>query len=167
VSEKLPWFLRAPGGVPARERVLTADEMGARRAKIDAELAALECKHKKARGAERDLLLVAALNLCGGLRYWVYIAVCEALLARQPPLPKDRRHHYIFRAYLDLRDDDGVPRFGWEEALHLAVEKLAELGEPASETTVRKHYARVERELPPAARRPRTHSRHRRPLGQK
>jgi hypothetical protein len=139
--------------------VLTADERGARRAKIDAKLEALERKHEKARGAERNLVLVAALNLCGGLPYWVHIAVCKALLAGQPSPPKAWRHWDIFRAFLE--------HHGWEKALRLTVDKFAELGEPVSDTTIKKHYALIEQSLPPAARRPRTYSRHRRPLGQK
>jgi hypothetical protein len=131
---------------------------------IDRRLAGVKCVWERSSGAERHRHLLAAVVLCGSFRPlpdWAVKPLCDEVASRLLAPPKDRLHHHVLRAFLDLG-------YGWEEALQLAVEKFAELGNPVSERTLRGHYANIEKALPEKARRPRTYSRHRRshPLGQ-
>jgi chorismate mutase len=93
VSGKLPWFLRAPGGVPARERVLTADERGALQAKIDAKLEACRQGYEKANSSEeRAFYVFSALNFCAEdrpLPSWLRTAVTAMARSQLPPLKKE------------------------------------------------------------------------------
>jgi hypothetical protein len=122
--------------------------------------------YEKARGSERARVLLAALVRCGPFRplpHWLFTAQCEMLSAMlEPEPPKKWRLWYLFRAHLDAKDGEDRPRYGWDEALRLAAEEAAARGiRNASETTVRKAFAEKEKELPPEARRPLTHSRRR------
>jgi hypothetical protein len=49
-----------------------------------AKLSAIEKALPGTTGWERDRLLLSALNLCGGLPYWLHKALCETLAARVP-----------------------------------------------------------------------------------
>jgi hypothetical protein len=95
VSKKLPWFLRAPGGVPARKRALTEDKSRASW-QFDAQMKLFRRAYETSTGIERHRYLSATLAACGPLEpritdsdyrvpKWLYKALCEqeAALLRQ------------------------------------------------------------------------------------
>jgi hypothetical protein len=151
---------------------------------LDTELAALEKAYVKAHGGKRDELLFTALLMCWErpLPEWVFTALAKLLVTRLPKPSVDQQRWTVARALLGPENPiferrwerwksaglltekeqawDDAPPQKWDEVWERASAILTAAGRPAKPETIRKSYARVERGLPPAQRRPLTWRRH-------
>ena len=113
-------------------RTLTPDETGALR-RITTRLNAVQKALPAATGWERNQLLMTGLNLCGGrpLPYWLYMALCEALLASAPPPPKDVYRQYVMVALCDPEGANLPVKVALPKAVKLLKGSPAECGQDA------------------------------------
>jgi hypothetical protein len=141
---------------------------------IDTKLAALEKAYVKAHGGRRDELLFSALLMSWQrpLPEWVFKALVKSLATRMPKPSVDEQRWILARALLKdpifeqwnekagglLTEEawDEAPPLKWDEVWQRASAILTAAGRPAKPETIRKSYARIERSLPPAQRRPLT-----------
>jgi hypothetical protein len=135
-----PW--RAPRGVIIRRRRSSVGETQKWQAKRAELLKAAETALQTAAGPERARLLILALNLCGGLPYWLHLALRRELVAlAYPALPEPE---WVRWNMMQALVDQGVKQ---KEAKVQASEILRGTEHAAGPEMILKDFKKINRRL--------------------
>lgn len=136
---------------PPRVRVLSKEEIDSINRDVARHLGELEQTWKK----KHDFAaLLGALFFCEArLPRWLFVGLRDLLTERLPTISEDETRHEIV---LGLRDVAGL---SWKRTLAKASELLEGTLARGKPSTMRRSYEKIERALPPDARRRKTYRR--------